>query len=72
MAAYTQILETQKDGVLTLTLNRPERLNAWTPTMAAVRVQTANRPLPKPIPMAPKPKMKLDLSGLEKMTAEFM
>jgi enoyl-CoA hydratase/carnithine racemase len=33
MAVYTQILETQKDGVLTLTLNRPERLNAWTPVM---------------------------------------
>ena len=35
MAAYTQILETQQDGVLTLTLNRPERLNAWTPVMQA-------------------------------------
>lgn len=35
MAAYTQILETQRDGVLTLTLNRPERLNAWTPVMQA-------------------------------------
>lgn len=42
MAAYTQILETQQDGVLTLTLNRPERLNAWTPVMQA-ELETAIR-----------------------------
>jgi enoyl-CoA hydratase/carnithine racemase len=42
MAAYTQILETQKDGVLTLTLNRPERLNAWTPVMQ-MELETAIR-----------------------------
>lgn len=42
MAAYTQILETQQDGVLTLTLNRPERLNAWTPLMQA-ELETAIR-----------------------------
>ncbi len=29
-----QILTDVDDGVLTITLNRPERLNAWTPTMA--------------------------------------
>ncbi|WP_340692112.1 enoyl-CoA hydratase [Hyphomonas sp.] len=42
MAAYTQILETQQDGVLTLTLNRPERLNAWTPVMQT-ELETAIR-----------------------------
>ena len=30
MTDYQQILSDQKDGVLTLTLNRPDRLNAWT------------------------------------------
>ena len=33
MADYEQILSDQKDGVLTLTLNRPDRLNAWTDVM---------------------------------------
>lgn len=33
MAEYTQILSDTKDGVLTLTLNRPDRLNAWTDVM---------------------------------------
>ncbi|MCA8900220.1 MAG: enoyl-CoA hydratase [Hyphomonas sp.] len=31
--AYTQILTDTKDGVLTVTLNRPDRLNAWTDVM---------------------------------------
>ncbi len=35
MANYTEILEAREDGVLTLTLNRPDRLNAWTGTMQA-------------------------------------
>ena len=30
---YEQITAQTADGVLTLTLNRPDRLNAWTPTM---------------------------------------
>jgi enoyl-CoA hydratase/carnithine racemase len=32
---YEQILAEQRDDVLLLTLNRPERLNAWTPRMSA-------------------------------------
>jgi 2-(1,2-epoxy-1,2-dihydrophenyl)acetyl-CoA isomerase len=31
--AYEQILREQRDDVVVLTLNRPERLNAWTPRM---------------------------------------
>ena len=42
MSAYTQILETLDNGVLTLTLNRPERLNAWTPVMQS-ELETAIR-----------------------------
>jgi enoyl-CoA hydratase/carnithine racemase len=33
--AYEQILREQRDDVVVLTLNRPERLNAWTPQMSA-------------------------------------
>jgi len=33
MSDYTQILTGLQDGVLTITLNRPDRLNAWTDTM---------------------------------------
>ena len=32
---YSQILDEQRGDVLLLTLNRPDRLNAWTPTMRA-------------------------------------
>ena len=32
---YEQILSEQRGDVLLLTLNRPERLNAWTPKMSA-------------------------------------
>src|SRR6185437_2541548 len=31
--SYEQITADVQDGVLTITLNRPDRLNAWTPTM---------------------------------------
>jgi enoyl-CoA hydratase/carnithine racemase len=31
--AFEQILQEQRDDVVVLTLNRPERLNAWTPKM---------------------------------------
>jgi enoyl-CoA hydratase/carnithine racemase len=31
--AFEQITTEQSEGILTITLNRPERLNAWTPTM---------------------------------------
>ena len=32
--AYEQILVDAADGITTITLNRPDRLNAWTPLMA--------------------------------------
>lgn len=32
---YEQILREQRDDVVILTLNRPDRLNAWTPQMSA-------------------------------------
>lgn len=35
MSAHTEILTDLSDEVLTITLNRPERLNAWTGTMQA-------------------------------------
>jgi enoyl-CoA hydratase/carnithine racemase len=34
MADYEQIHHTVDDGILTLTLSRPAKLNAFTPTMA--------------------------------------
>ncbi len=33
--AYSEILLEVADGVALVTLNRPERLNAYTPTMSA-------------------------------------
>jgi len=35
MTEYQTILTQVDDGVVTITMNRPERLNAWTPTMGA-------------------------------------
>ncbi|MFN4224922.1 MAG: enoyl-CoA hydratase [Hyphomonas sp.] len=42
MAAYREILTSVSDHVLTITLNRPERLNAWTGIMQT-EVETAIR-----------------------------
>jgi enoyl-CoA hydratase/carnithine racemase len=38
-----QIIEELEDGVLTVTLNRPDRLNAWTETMARELMQAFDR-----------------------------
>ena len=39
MSAYEQILVEQRDDVVVLTLNRPDRLNAWTPRMSVELTQ---------------------------------
>jgi enoyl-CoA hydratase/carnithine racemase len=41
--AYEQILTDLSERVLTITLNRPERLNAWTPTMASELIEAFDR-----------------------------
>src|SRR5262245_17848677 len=33
--AYEQIIQEQRDEVVVLTLNRPDRMTAWTPQMSA-------------------------------------
>ena len=38
--SYEQITTDIAEGVLTITMNRPERLNAWTPTMEHCREST--------------------------------
>jgi enoyl-CoA hydratase/carnithine racemase len=38
-----QIIEQLEDGILTLTLNRPDRLNAWTATMAQELISALDR-----------------------------
>jgi len=40
---FEQITTELADGVLTITLNRPERLNAWTPTMARELIAAFDR-----------------------------
>jgi len=40
---YEQITTEQADGVLTITLNRPERLNAWTATMGRELIEAFDR-----------------------------
>ena len=40
---FEQIVTELADRVLTITLNRPERLNAWTPTMARELMQAFDR-----------------------------
>ena len=41
--SYDQITTDLDDGVLTITLNRPDKLNAWTPTMAAEMMEALSR-----------------------------
>ena len=43
MPDFTQIRYEAADGILTLTLNRPDRLNAWTPTMQAELIEAIDR-----------------------------
>jgi enoyl-CoA hydratase/carnithine racemase len=38
-----QIIEEREDGILTITLNRPDRLNAWTETMAQELISAFDR-----------------------------
>jgi enoyl-CoA hydratase/carnithine racemase len=40
---YEQITTEAADGVLTITLNRPDRLNAWTPTMGRELIEAFDR-----------------------------
>jgi enoyl-CoA hydratase/carnithine racemase len=41
--AHKQILTDLSEGILTITLNRPERLNAWTATMADELIEAFDR-----------------------------
>jgi enoyl-CoA hydratase/carnithine racemase len=41
--AHEQIIEQLEDGILTITLNRPDRLNAWTATMARELISAFDR-----------------------------
>ena len=46
--SYEQILYEVTDPVATITLNRPEALNAWTPQMGAELRHAAGRAEPRP------------------------
>jgi enoyl-CoA hydratase/carnithine racemase len=52
MSYETILLDVADDGVATLTLNRPEALNAWNGRMA-VEVERALRPATSTTPSAP-------------------
>lgn len=41
--AYEQITAEVSERILTITLNRPERLNAWTPTMYRELIEALDR-----------------------------
>ena len=43
---FEQITTELADGVFTITLNRPDRLNAWTGTMGASCTRRSTRPTP--------------------------
>ena len=36
MSEYTQIIVDKRDGIATVTLNRPDKMNAYTRTMGRV------------------------------------
>src|ERR671932_845935 len=40
---FEEILYEVADGVLTITLNRPDRLNAWTPTLQRELIEAFDR-----------------------------
>jgi enoyl-CoA hydratase/carnithine racemase len=42
-ASYEQIAVEVKEGIMTITLNRPERLNAWTPIMQRELISALDR-----------------------------
>ena len=49
MSEYSQILVEQADAVLTITLNRPEKLNAYTPVMMGELISAVTAAMSSPI-----------------------
>ena len=43
LAAQDVVLDEIRDGVLLVTLNRPDRLNAWTPRMSEELISAIER-----------------------------